>query len=77
MSLLKGTNTFEKYNAYKQKKYLDLVRRVSQENNIQYILTCLSSDIPEDDKYSISEVEKAVELTDAADDSGRLFGFAF
>ena len=61
----------------KQKKYLDLVRRVSREYNIQYILTCLSSDIPNDDKYKISETEIAVELTDAEDDSGRLFGFSF
>ena len=61
----------------KQKRYLDLVRRVSRENNIQYILTCLSSEIPKDDKYAVKEAEIAVKLTDAEDDSGRLFGFAF
>ena len=61
----------------KQKKYLSLVRRISQENDIQYVLTCLSSEIPHGDAYKIKDSELAIKLTDAKDDSGRLFGFAF
>ncbi len=61
----------------KRKKYLDLVRRISAENNIQYILTCLSSEIPDGQEYVIRDQEIAVKLSDLEDDSGRLFGFKF
>lgn len=61
----------------KQKKYLDLVRRIAKENNIQYVLTCLSSDVPNEEKYLIKESEIAVRLSDKEDNSGRLFGFSF
>jgi len=61
----------------KQKKYLDLVRRIAEEYNIQYILTCLSSDVPNEEEYEIKSAEVAVELSDQADDTGRLFGFSF
>lgn len=61
----------------KQRKYLDLVRRISKENNIQYILTCLSSDIPDEDKYKIKENEISVKLSDQIDNTKRLFGFSF
>ena len=61
----------------KQKKYLNLVRRISKEYDMQYIMTCLSSDIPDGDAYQIVDSEIAVTLSDADDDSGRLFGFAF
>lgn len=61
----------------KQKKYLNLVRRISKEYDMQYIMTCLSSDIPDGEAYQIVDSEIAVTLSDADDDSGRLFGFAF
>ena len=61
----------------KQKKYLDLVRRIAEEYNIQYILTCLSSDVPNEEEYEIKSAEVAVELSDQAGDTGRLFGFSF
>lgn len=63
----------------KQKQYLELVRRISNEYGIQYILTALKSDIPADDgnKYLPKEFEIAVTLSDDIDDSGRLFGFSF
>lgn len=61
----------------KRKKYLDLVRRVSQEHGIQYIMTSLASDIPKGENYEIKQHEVAVVLTDKSDDSGRLFGFEF
>ena len=50
---------------------------MSTENNIQYILTCLSSDVPEGEQYAIKETEIAVTLSDEEDNSGRLFGFEF
>jgi uncharacterized protein YydD (DUF2326 family) len=63
----------------KQKQYLDLVRKVSQEYDIQYILTALKSDIPSDEagKYLPKDYEIAITLSDESDDSGRLFGFSF
>ncbi len=61
----------------KRKKYLNLVRKVSKDSDIQYILTCLSSEIPQGDDYKISDNEVAVKLSDANDNSGRLFGFKF
>jgi len=63
----------------KQKQYLDLVRRISSEYDVQYILTALKSDIPSDEngKYLPKSYEIAVTLSDAPDDSGRLFGFSF
>lgn len=61
----------------KQKKYLDLVRKVSKECNIQYILTCLKSEIPDEEAYQIKPNEIAVTLSDIGNDEGRLFGFAF
>lgn len=61
----------------KRKKYLDLVRRISQKFDIQYIMTSLASDIPAGESYEIQPEEVAVVLTDKMDDSGRLFGFEF
>jgi len=63
----------------KQKQYLDLVRQISAEYDVQYILTALKSDIPSDEngKYLPKTYEIAVTLSDATDDSGRLFGFSF
>lgn len=61
----------------KRKKYLDLVRKISTENNIQYILTSLKSDIPTEAEYELKESEIAVVLDDTHDNSGRLFGFEF
>lgn len=59
----------------KRVKYLQLVKSLSQKYNIQYILTTLSSDIPQN--ITILPEDIAVELTDAEDNSGRLFGFEF
>jgi uncharacterized protein YydD (DUF2326 family) len=61
----------------KQKKYLDLIRRIAKDSNIQYILTCLSSDVPNEEKYLVKESEISVNLSDKEDNSGRLFGFSF
>lgn len=61
----------------KRKKYLNLIRKITQEYNIQYILTCLKSDIPEGEEYQIKDEEIAVTLYDEQDNSGRLFGFEF
>jgi len=61
----------------KQKKYLELVKSISEEFNIQYIMTCLSSEIPEEEKYLLHEDNIAVRLSDADNSEGRLFGFDF
>ncbi len=63
----------------KQKQYLDLVRKISSEYDVQYIMTALKSDIPDDEngKYVPQNYEIAVALSDESDNSGRLFGFIF
>lgn len=61
----------------KRKKYLDLVRTVSKDYNIQYILTCLKSDIPDGNNYRVQPHEVAVSLSDEINDTGKLFGFSF
>lgn len=61
----------------KIKQYLDLFRSVSEEYDIQYILTALNSDIPEEEQYHMQPGEIAVNLWDSDDDHGRLFGFSF
>jgi len=61
----------------KQKKYLELVKGVSEEFNIQYIMTCLSSEIPQGEKYLLDGNNVAVRLSDADKSEGRLFGFDF
>ena len=59
----------------KRVKYLRLVKHISQKYNIQYILTSLSTDIPENIEVQSEDI--AVKLTDAEDNLGRLFGFEF
>ena len=61
----------------KQIKYLSLVRRISRQYNVQYILTCLSSELPQAEEYQVKDQEIAVKLSDDIDDTGRLFGFEF
>lgn len=63
----------------KQKKYLDLISRLTKEYNIQYILALIESDLPtiSGKAYSIPENGKiAVELSDI-NDTTNLFGFTF
>lgn len=61
----------------KQKKYLELVKSIAEEYDIQYIMTCLSSEIPEEEKYLLNENNIAVRLSDIDNNKGRLFGFEF
>ena len=71
--------SLESLDPRKRKQYLDLVRKISCEYGIQYILTALKSEFPvdENEKYLPKEYEIAVELSDEDGDLGRLFGFAF
>lgn len=63
----------------KQKQYWNLMRNISKEYNIQYILTALKSDIPTDENGTLllRDYEIAVTLSDESNDAGRLFGFSF
>lgn len=61
----------------KQKKYLELAKSIAEEYDIQYIMTCLSSEIPEEEKYLLNEENIAVRLSDIDNNKGRLFGFEF
>lgn len=61
----------------KQKKYFELVKRLANEHDIQYIMTCLSSDVPSEEKYLLGDETVAVRLSDIDNNEGRLFGFEF
>lgn len=56
-------------------KFIELVRKVSKEYNIQYIMTAIDHTLAEEIVFSNNEI--AVKLDDRKDDSGRLFGFQF
>lgn len=56
-------------------RMLDLIKQICKENNIQYILSLIDSDIPVDnqgEKYQFSDNEIRLRLHDK-DDSGKLF----
>lgn len=61
-------------------KYIDAVRKVCTENNLQYIFTTLEDDLPRDAKdevYKFNKGEIVLTLTDKPDNLGRLFGIKF
>jgi uncharacterized protein YydD (DUF2326 family) len=61
-------------------KYLDTIRKVCKEYDIQYILTTLYDDIPRDSNnelYKFSEDEIALKLNDSDNNQGRLFSMKF
>lgn len=61
-------------------KYLDKIREVCKEYDIQYILTTLYDDIPRDSNnklYEFTDDEIALILNDDDDDLGRLFSMKF
>lgn len=63
----------------KQKNYLDLISSICNDNDVQYILTLLESDIPtiNGEKYSFpNDYNIAVSFSDK-DESETLFGFNF
>ncbi len=63
----------------KKVNFLNVVRRICQDNDLQYILTVIDSDIPCDDMGKLvdfSDHEVVLRLHDR-DDSGRLFGISF
>ena len=63
----------------KQRKYLHLVQRLCAQHNIQYILTLIESDLPQDidEKNALLETTNiAVELSDI-NSTTNLFGFSF
>ncbi|WP_099336441.1 DUF2326 domain-containing protein [Clostridium cadaveris] len=61
----------------KKKNYLNLVSKLCEKYDIQYILTSLESDLPLDDTFELPDnCHIAVELTDE-NDSTNLFGFTF
>lgn len=60
-------------------RILDLIKQICNENNIQYILSLIDSDIPTDsqgEKYQFSDNEIRLRLHDK-DDSGKLFLHSF
>lgn len=62
-----------------QRKYLNLVQRLCNQYNIQYILTLIESDLPQDadEKTTLLETANiAVELSDVSNTTN-LFGFSF
>jgi uncharacterized protein YydD (DUF2326 family) len=63
----------------KKLNFLSAVRRICQENNLQYVMTVIDSDIPHDEfnhPVPFQEREIVLKLHDR-DDSGRLFEMAF
>ncbi len=61
-------------------KYIDAVRKVCENYNLQYIFTTLEDDLPRNEKdevYKFNENEIILTLTDKPDNSGRLFGLKF
>lgn len=61
-------------------KYLDKVREICEEFDIQYILTTLSDDIPRDSNnnlYDFNNNEIVLELNDDENNLGRLFSMKF
>lgn len=66
---------FEGLDNRKKVNLLNLIRRVCSDNDLQYILTVIDSDVPRDDrdqKYLFDQTEIIRELHDQGDD-GRLF----
>lgn len=63
----------------KQRRYLELVKKLSNKYDFQYILTALETDIPiiEGMENIVEERDRVLELDDSEDDSGRLFSLAF
>lgn len=64
----------------KKLEYLDLLKSISKEHNIQYILTLIEDDTPIDEtgeRYLFSPDEIALQLDDRDDNKGRLFELSF
>lgn len=68
--------SLESLDPRKQKQYIDLINELTNKYNLQYIFTSLESDLPKDKKFKIKD-NIILTLTDASDDSGRLFGFKY
>jgi uncharacterized protein YydD (DUF2326 family) len=63
----------------KKIKFLDTVKKICKDYNIQYILTLIDSDLPKNEKNEVipfSPDEICLEFHDK-DDSGKLFGISF
>ncbi|HKJ68946.1 MAG TPA: DUF2326 domain-containing protein, partial [bacterium] len=63
----------------KKIELIELVKKISAQHNLQYILTVIDSDLPRDDRNQLirfSESEIALRLHDR-DDSGKLFEMSF
>lgn len=64
----------------KKIRYIDKIRKLCADNNIQYIFTALEDDIPrhpDGTLYEIDQREIAIILDDRENDEGRLFGISF
>jgi uncharacterized protein YydD (DUF2326 family) len=63
----------------KKINFLNMVRGICGENDLQYILTVIDSDIPRDemDNIAVFPDEEVVLRLHDRDDSGRLFGMGF
>ncbi len=57
-------------------RYINLVKNICAQHNIQYILTLIDSDLPKENKDIISNEDICLELNDK-DDSGKLFLHSF
>ena len=60
--------------------YLELVRDICNQNDIQYILTAIEHDLPitrEGIIYQFDKTEIALTLDDSEDNKGRLFEIMF
>ena len=53
-------------------RYINLVKNICKEHNLQYILTLIDSDLPKENKNIISNDDICLELNDK-DDNGKLF----
>lgn len=64
----------------KKIRYIDKIRKLCSDNDIQYIFTALEDDIPRNTDgslYEIDESEIAIILDDRENNKGRLFGMSF
>lgn len=64
----------------KKIRYIDKIRKLCSDNEIQYIFTALEDDIPRNTDgslYEIDESEIAMILDDRENNEGRLFGMSF
>lgn len=62
----------------KRMKYIDVVRELSEKNNIQYIMTAIQDDVPVVNGVSyFKDEEIALTLDDRESNEGKLFEFSF